>query len=127
LCIGGVNIAKKVAAFYSIFIGICISGMWIMILLNEGISEGTIEISFHLFSEFLMAILLIIAGFDILRNRIYGKKVFLISHSMLVYSVLNAAGYYGQRSNYIMMGMFIVFLIISSVFLIQSLKKEEAV
>lgn len=116
---------KKVATVYSIFIGISLFGMWSMIILTGGITEGLIEISFHLVSEFLMAILLIVGGIGLLRGKMYGKKVFLISNGMLIYSVLNAAGYYGQRMNFAMLCMFMVFLIISSVFLILGLIRRE--
>lgn len=108
---------RKVAAVYSIVIGISVLGMWSMILLTGGIKEELIEISFHLVSEFLMAILLFISGIGILRGKIHGKTIFLISNGMLIYSVLNAAGYYGQRDNFVMMGVFAIIFVISSVFL----------
>lgn len=116
---------KKVAAFFSIFTGVSVLGMWCMIILSRGIKEGPIEISFHLVSEFIMAILLLIGGIGLLRDRIYGQKVFLISNGMLIYSVLNAAGYYGQRSDLIMSGMFTAFFIVSSVFVVIGLVGKE--
>lgn len=116
---------KKIAAFYSVFIGISVLGMWFMILLNNGISEGPIEISFHILSEFLMAILLFLGGIGLLKEKIYGKLVFLISHGMLLYSVLNATGYYGQRSDFMMMGIFIILFTISSTFVILALVRKE--
>ena len=109
---------KRIEAVYSIVIGISILGMWSMILLTGGISEPPIEISLHLISEFSMAILLLISGISILRGKIYGKTIFLISNGMLIYSVLNAAGYYGQRNNFAMVGMFVVIFIISSIFMV---------
>ena len=65
-----------------------------------------------------MAILLLISGISILRGKIYGKTIFLISNGMLIYSVLNAAGYYGQRNNFTMVGMFAVIFIISSILMV---------
>lgn len=118
---------KKAAAFYSIFIGISVMGMWCMILLSNGTTEGLIEIFFHLFSEFLMAVLLLLGGIGLLKERNYGKTVFFISNGMLVYSVLNAAGHYGQRGSFIMTGMFMLFFITSSVFLILSIVKQDLI
>jgi hypothetical protein len=116
---------RKVAAVFSILIAISLLGMWGMIILTGGITEGSIEISFHLVSEFLMAFLLLIGGIGLLREKVYGTKVFLISNGMLTYSVLNAAGYYGQRNNFVMLSIFIAILIISSVFLISGLVKDS--
>jgi len=116
---------KRFSAIYSIFIGISVLGMWSMIILTGGITEGLIEISFHLFSEFLMSILLIIGGIGLLRNKVYGKNIFLISNSMLIYSVLNAAGYYGEKSDFIMLFMFLAFFIISSFLIILELLKGK--
>jgi hypothetical protein len=68
-----------------------------------------------------MAILLLISGISILRGKIYGRTIFLISNGMLIYSVLNAAGYYGQRNNFAMVGMFAIIFVISSIFLISEI------
>lgn len=116
---------KRIAAFYSIFAGISIMGMWCMILLSSTIPEGPVEMSFHLFSEFLMAVLLLIGGIGMLKGIAYGRKLFLVSNGMLIYSVLNAAGYYGQSSNYAMTGMFMVFFAVSTVLLIICLARQE--
>lgn len=113
---------RKITAVYSIIIGISVLGMWSMTILTGGIEEGPVEISFHLASEFLMAILLLIGGIESLRGKTYGRKLFLISNGMLIYSVLNAAGYFGQRGNIPMMIMFLAIFIISSGLL---LSKEE--
>jgi hypothetical protein len=116
---------RKVAAVYSILIGVSVLSMWGLIILTDGITEGSIEISFHLVSEFSMAILLIISGIGLIMNKMYGKKLFLISNGMLIYSVLNAAGYYGQRNNFAMLSMFTVIFIISSGFIIHGLTRKK--
>ncbi len=116
---------KKIQAVYCILIGISVIGMWIMILSTGGVTEGPIQIVFHLESEFLMAILLLISGYGLLAKKNFGEKVFLISNGMLVYSVLNAAGYYGQRGDIAMTVMFISFSIISSVLLILELTTKR--
>jgi uncharacterized membrane protein YhdT len=68
-----------------------------------------------------MAILLLFGGIGLLSGKTYGKKVFFISNGMLIYSVLNAGGYYGQKSNFEMMCMFSAIFIISSIFLLLGL------
>jgi hypothetical protein len=115
---------RKIAAVYFIVIGISVLGMWSMTILTGGIKEGPVEISFHLVSEFLMAILLLIGGIGLLRGKTYGKKLFLISNGMLIYSVLNAAGYFGQSGNVPMMIMFLAIFVISSGLMIFGLARK---
>jgi hypothetical protein len=44
ICNGGVYLLRKVAAVYSIVVGISVLGLWSMIILTGGITEGPIEI-----------------------------------------------------------------------------------
>lgn len=106
-------------------IDIKVLGMWSMTILTGGITEGLVEITFHLVSEFLMAILLLISGIGLLRGNTNGRKLFLISNGMLIYSVLNAAGYYGKGKNIGMTIMFLVFFIISSGLLLFALMRKD--
>lgn len=112
---------RKIAAVYSIVIGISVLVMWSMTILTGGIKEGPVEILFHLVSEFIMAILLLISGIGLLRGKTYVRKLFLISNGMLIYSVLNAAGYFGQSGNITMTIMFLAIFIISSGLLLSRL------
>lgn len=104
---------RKIIAVYSLVIGISIIGLWVMLMLTGEITEGKFEISFHITSEFIMAITLLIAGYGLLKGKIFARSVFLISNGMLIYSVLNAAGYYGESKDFIMMFMFLLILLIS--------------
>ncbi len=112
---------RKRTANYCFLIGLSVLSMWIVTILKEGIAEGPIEISFHLASEFLMAILLLITGIGLLMGKTYAWKLFLVSNGMLIYSVLNAAGYFGQRGNIPAMIMFLILFIISSGFLVKAM------
>lgn len=84
------------------------------------VSEGKTEMTFHLVSELLMALLCIFSGLYLLGGHKKWIKVNLIAHGMVVYSVLNAAGYYGQKEELSMMLMFLVLLLLSltSVFIL---------
>lgn len=84
------------------------------------------KVSFHLISEFFMAILLIVSGYILLRNNSNGGKIFLVAHGMLLYSVLNAEGYYGERGNTGMTFMFLSFFIISSAFIVLGMIKKKS-
>jgi hypothetical protein len=113
---------RKVVSYYSIFIGIAVISMWIMILLNQEIPEGRTEMSYHLFSEFLMAILCILSGVLWLSDRRAGKTLNNLGLGMVMYSVLNAAGYYGERANMSMMVMFSIIFVLTTFAVILNLR-----
>jgi lipopolysaccharide export LptBFGC system permease protein LptF len=96
--------------------------MWLMILKNGSVPEGRTELSFHLFSEFLMASACIVGGILLLRRNSLGKPVCSIGLGMVLYSVLNAGGYYGELGNTPMMIMFIFLFVLSMVALLINLQ-----
>ena len=114
---------NKLVASYSIFIGISVIAMWMMILANEKTPEGRIEMSFHLFSEFLMACICIMSGILLLKNNLLGKPLNIFGLGMVLYSVINAAGYYGELNNSPMMIMFVTLTILTLIALKLSINK----
>jgi hypothetical protein len=111
----------KVTGYYSVFIGISVIAMWLMILKNGSVPEGRTELSFHLFSEFMMATICIVGGILLLRKNSLGIPVCSIGLGMVLYSVLNAAGYYGELGNTSMMIMFIFLFVLSTTALLINL------
>lgn len=95
--------------------------MWLMILTTQEPPEGRIEMTFHLFSEFLMACICIVSGILLLKNNPRGRLCSLIGLGMVLYSVLNAAGYYGELNNVPMMVMFISLSVLTLVALLFNL------
>ena len=111
---------KKIAPIYSIIIGIAMMGMWLTLITTNQVPEintEPIRITYHLIGEFLTAILLLIGGFGLFTNRGWGFHVFLIAMGMLLYTVIVSAGYYGQKNDMIMVGMFTLFQILTVLFL----------
>lgn len=108
----------KLIAIFSIFVGFSVIGMWLMILKTQTPPEGKTELTFHLFSEFLMATVCIVGGFLQLLKAKYAKPMSIAGLSMVIYSMLNAAGYYGQRGETPMMVMFICLFGLSLISLI---------
>ena len=98
--------------------------MWLLILNNEKPPEGPVEMTFHLFSEFLMATICIVSGILLLKNNSMGKPINFIGLGMIIYSVLNAAGYYGERQNFPMVVMFIILCILSMIAIFVQLDKR---
>jgi len=105
---------QKIISVYSIFLGLSVIGLWIMILKSGQISEGKKEMVFHLFSEFLMACLCILSGIKLLLRHNSAILVNVLAHGMVIYSVLNAAGYYGEKGSMPMTIMFLILFILSS-------------
>ena len=105
----------KIISIYSIFIGIAVLAMWTMILVKGNIHEGQTELTFHLVSEFLMAIICIVSGVLLLGKHKHAKLLNIFGLGMVIYSVLNAAGYYGERGDNSAMSMFIVLFVITPV------------
>jgi len=114
----------RIIGVYSLFLGASVLLMWIVILTTGPVSEGKIEMGFHLFSELLMAILCFISGIYLVRGLPKGIKVNLIAHAMVVYSVINAAGYYGERNQGAMMLLFLILLLLSVTSLIVLINSE---
>lgn len=82
---------------YSCGLGLAVLALWAVILSGGGVSEGPVEIGFHLLSEFLMALICLAGGAMLLRAHRLAGSVATAGHAMVVYSTLNAAGYYGER------------------------------
>jgi hypothetical protein len=107
---------RKIAAIYSILVGIAMIGMWLSLIATNQVPEindEPIRITYHLIGEYLTAIMLLIGGFGLLTNRGWGFHVFLISMGMLLYTVIVSAGYYGQKEDMIMVGVFTIFQVLT--------------
>lgn len=103
----------KLTGYYSIFLGAAIICMWTFMLFTESIPEGRIEMTFHLSSEFLMSLILLISGLMLLKKNKNALKLNIAGHAILIYSVLNAAGYYAERDDKIMPVFFMILFLIS--------------
>ena len=107
-------VRQRLISYYSIILGFGIAGLWMIILKNSEIQEGKTEMVFHLLSEFLMAAICILSGFKLLMRHKSAVPVNIIGHSMIIYSVLNAAGYYAERGEILVMVIFLALLLIST-------------
>jgi hypothetical protein len=119
------SMKKNVIGLYSILLGFSVIFLWTFILRPFDQQEGTIEMGFHLMSEFLMACFCIVSGVKILLRH---KESFLINsaaHGMVVYSVVNAAGYYGERGNWPMMVMFLFLFSFSFIVIVMNFRGNQ--
>ena len=118
---------KKYASIYSIFVGVCMIGMWILFYVTESIPElktNPIEIIIHIIAEFITGILLILAGVSILLKKAWSYKLYLVSSGMLVYTIINSSGYFLERGDIAMTTMFYLLLIPLVVFIVKVSKEK---
>ncbi|MFW9940625.1 MAG: hypothetical protein ACFFFT_06260 [Candidatus Thorarchaeota archaeon] len=109
-------VIEIIASIYTIIIGIAMLCMWIFLLGKREVPDLTTkptQISFHLIAEFLTSIMLLIGGFGLFTEQSWGTAIFYIAIGMVIYSTINAAGFYGQLKDWPMFIMLIVFTIIS--------------
>lgn len=95
--------------------------MWLMLLLKKEVPElntKPTQIFFHLIAEFLTSIMLIIGGVGLLFNQFWGIAVFFIAIGMAIYSMINAAGFYGQLKDWPMFIILLVFIFMSLIFVL---------
>ena len=110
------KIIETIASIYTIIIGIAMLCMWIFLLGKKEVPELTTkptQISFHLIAEFITSVMLVIGGFGLFTNQSWGMTIFYISIGMVIYSTINAAGFYGQLKDWPMFIMLLVFTIVS--------------
>ncbi|WP_416840679.1 hypothetical protein [Haloferax sp. DFSO52] len=90
---------KKVVAVYALLTGIAILGLWTMLVMTEQATELRTEpysMFTHLVAEGLTAVALVSAGIGLFRESEWAESLCLVGFGMLLYSVINSAGYYAQ-------------------------------
>jgi len=119
---------NKVAAGFSIFVGLSMIGMWIMFYCTGGIPElntKPVEIGLHITGEMVTAVVLIIGGYAIFTKKGWGIQVYTLSMGMLLYTLIVSPGYYIQRGDIPFIIMFSVLFLLSVLFIIFSVIKRE--
>jgi hypothetical protein len=104
---------KKRIAYFSIFLGLVVIGMWLNLLMKGSISERPTAIGFHIFVEFVMAVICLVSGTMMIRNKPYSIETNMLGMGMVVYSTLNAAGNYGQQGQKPMMMIFLLICVLA--------------
>ncbi len=106
------------AAVYAVVVGLGMIGQWAYSLATKQVPELATEpfrIRFHLAAEFVTAIALIVGGLGLLTERSWGQDVYLIAMGMLLYTVIVSPGYFAQKGEWPMVGVFAVVLILALV------------
>lgn len=119
---------RKITAYFYIIVGIGIICLWLMLGFTNQIPEfetEPISIIFHIFIEVSMAIMCIVTGILLIKNHSLGRNFLFISSGMLIYSVINSSGYYGDLGQYLMIVFFGIILIITLFFNIFEIRKSS--
>ncbi len=99
---------------FAIIIGTGIILLWGFLLAAGGVPEirtAPVSITFHLIAELLMGTASLTSGILILQGIPAGTYTYLITSGMIIYSVINSSGYYGDTGEWVMVAMFMVILI----------------
>lgn len=105
------------AAVYGLFGGFLMMGWWLFSFAKGQVPEVTTEpirLSFHVAAEFLTATLLVVSGFGLLfGGEGWALPVYLVAVGMLLYSVIVSPGYFAQRGEWPLVGMFVALLLLA--------------
>ncbi len=105
-----------ISGIYAIVIGIGIIGLWTMLYVTKQIPESKTEpvaIRFHVTAEMTMGLLSLISGILLLIGLPWASNFFILAMGLVIYAVINSAGYYGQKKQWSFVIMFGIILIAS--------------
>ena len=107
----------KFAGWYGIVVGLLMLGQWGFFLATGSVPElqtAPYEITFHLAAELVTAAGLLAGGVGLLRERPWSAPVYLVSAGMLLYSVIASPGYFAQRGQWALVGLFALLLLLAA-------------
>ena len=105
-------------SYYSMTVGVLMLGQWSFFILSGNVVEFNttpIEISIHISIEVVTALLLLITGYRLLKDKKNSIKWNILAQGMLIYTVVNSSGYFAQLGQWPLVLMFAVLLILSLV------------
>ena len=103
-------------AHYCIVVGALMAIQWLFFLTTGNVPELETEplaIGFHLAAELATAVALILAGTGLLRGSRRAPGVTLLALGMLLYAIINSAGYFAELGVWSMVAMFGVLLVLT--------------
>jgi hypothetical protein len=101
----------KLVAWFEIALGVGILGIWTALLATGEVPEiaaGQRDIWFHLAAEGATALLLVGAGYALLRALPRARLWSAFALGALLYTTVNSPGYYADRGDWAPVGMFVV-------------------
>ncbi|MFB0505005.1 MAG: hypothetical protein ACETWE_14400 [Candidatus Bathyarchaeia archaeon] len=102
--------------------------MWTSFYFANAIPEletEPIRTILHITAEIATGVSLMIGGYGLYRNLKWGSRAYLLSMGMLLYTLTVSRGYYAQKGVIEFVEMFVIFIIISIVFIALSFLKPR--
>jgi hypothetical protein len=99
----------KFAGWYGIIVGLLLIGQWTLFIAMGQVSElrtEPIRMAFHLAAEFTTAVALIVGGIALMKRLAWGMTVYLVAIGTLICSVIVSPGYFAQRGQWFLVGLF---------------------
>ncbi|UCE14303.1 MAG: hypothetical protein JSV04_03780 [Candidatus Heimdallarchaeota archaeon] len=122
---------KKVLSIYAVTVGALMLISWVILFginqsdLATDIKTKPIEMLFVLINEILTACTLIIGGYGLFSNRVWGSRVFLLGTGMLTYSMINNLGFSLQHSDILMVSLMLFLIPLNFLFIILVFSKSR--
>lgn len=91
---------------------------WLFFLATDQVPELTTEplrIRFHLAAECATAIALVVGGIALLTGQAWGRWFYPLAVGMLLYTVIVSPGYFAEKGEWALVGMFAVVLVLALV------------
>ncbi len=113
----------KISGIFTLSMGILMIAVWIVYLALGKFPElktVPFEATFLLIAESLTAIALLLGGAGILKKQKWGKKLNLTAMGMMLYTVINSIGVFGQDGIIPLVIFFIILTLLTIFFLIRS-------
>lgn len=106
------------AAVFALIVGVGMIGQWAMFLATGQVPELETEplrVRFHLAGEFATAIALLVGGIALLTDQAWGRWFYLLALGMLLYTVIVSPGYFADKGQWALVGMFAILLLLALV------------
>jgi hypothetical protein len=106
----------NVVGIFGILVGILMIAQWTLSLATKQVPEihtEPIRIRLHLTAEFVTAAVLIVSGIGLLTGGAYGRPLYLVAAGMLIYTVIQSPGYFAEKRQWPLVGMFVVLFILA--------------
>jgi hypothetical protein len=93
-------------------------GQWLFFLANDQVPELKTEplrIRFHLAAESATAIALLVGGVAVLTDQAWSRWFYPLAMGMLLYTVIVSPGYFAEKGQWALVGVFAVVLVLALV------------
>jgi hypothetical protein len=114
-------------AYVFLFIGLSMLALWTMLIFTKQVPEfetAPFTTITHITAESLTGLMLIIAGYGLLKKQPWAQRFYPLAVGMLLYAVVQASGYYIDHSSPVFVVLFGV-MILFSIFVIWDLFKSR--